>query len=239
MLFYYVRHGDPIYDPDSLTPLGTRQAEAVAKRLAMYGVDRIYTSPSRRAVMTSQPTCELLHKQAEVLDFADEAYAWVGLSVPCDDNGGRRWAFEYPPTRRAMAELSLSCMEGDWYAHEAFAGAPLKEGLDRIQIHADVLFASLGYERIPDSGLYRVTKSNRERVALFAHQGFGLAFLSAVLHIPYPLFCTRFDLCHTGLTVIEFRECDGVAYPTVLTHSSDAHLYREGLPTRYNNYLSF
>ena len=31
MLFFYVRHGDPIYDPDSLTPLGHRQAEAVAK----------------------------------------------------------------------------------------------------------------------------------------------------------------------------------------------------------------
>ena len=30
MLFYYVRHGDPIYTPDSLTELGHRQAEAVA-----------------------------------------------------------------------------------------------------------------------------------------------------------------------------------------------------------------
>ena len=33
MLFFYVRHGDPIYNPDSLTPLGQRQAEAVGKRL--------------------------------------------------------------------------------------------------------------------------------------------------------------------------------------------------------------
>ena len=33
MIFFYVRHGDPIYNPDSLTPLGERQAEAVAKRL--------------------------------------------------------------------------------------------------------------------------------------------------------------------------------------------------------------
>ena len=41
MLLFYVRHGDPIYDPDMLTPLGKRQAESVAKRLAMYGIDEI------------------------------------------------------------------------------------------------------------------------------------------------------------------------------------------------------
>lgn len=239
MIFYYVRHGDPIYDPDSLTPLGERQADAVAKRLAVHGVDRIYTSPSHRAVMTAQPTCDLLHKQAEVLDFADEAHAWRDLSVPCDNAGGRCWAFSYPPTIHAMASLSLSEADGRWFDRPAFEGGHFEEGLRRIRTHSDALFASLGYERIPDSGQYRVVRSNRERVALFAHQGFGLAFLSELLHIPYPLFCTHFDLCHTGLTVIEFRECDGIAYPTVLTHSSDAHLYREGLPTRYNNYLSF
>ena len=31
MKLYLVRHGDPIYNPDSLTPLGERQAEAVSK----------------------------------------------------------------------------------------------------------------------------------------------------------------------------------------------------------------
>lgn len=33
MLLFYIRHGDPIYIPDSLTDLGKRQAEAVARRL--------------------------------------------------------------------------------------------------------------------------------------------------------------------------------------------------------------
>ena len=32
MLFFYIRHGDPIYSPDSLTPLGRRQAEALGRR---------------------------------------------------------------------------------------------------------------------------------------------------------------------------------------------------------------
>ena len=46
MLLFYVRHGDPIYDPDSLTPLGLKQADALAKRLCRYGIDEIYSSSS-------------------------------------------------------------------------------------------------------------------------------------------------------------------------------------------------
>ena len=43
MLLFLIRHGDPIYEPDSLTPLGKKQAEALAKRLALYGIDRVFT----------------------------------------------------------------------------------------------------------------------------------------------------------------------------------------------------
>jgi probable phosphoglycerate mutase len=75
MIFYYIRHGDPVYNPDSLTPLGSRQAEAVSKRLALYGLDRIYSSTSNRAIMTAQPTCEILKKEPVLLDFANEGHA--------------------------------------------------------------------------------------------------------------------------------------------------------------------
>ena len=54
MILFYVRHGDPIYNPDQLTPLGHRQAESVAKRLALFGVDEIYASTSTRAMQTAQ-----------------------------------------------------------------------------------------------------------------------------------------------------------------------------------------
>ncbi len=60
MLFFYIRHGDPIYEPDSLTVLGQKQADALAKRLSIYGIDRIYSSPSGRAVQTAKSTCDLV-----------------------------------------------------------------------------------------------------------------------------------------------------------------------------------
>ena len=63
--------------------------------------------------------------------------------------------------------------------------------------------------------------------------------MSEILDIPYPVFANHFDICHTGMTVIEFKEKDGFVIPKVLTLSSDSHIYREGLPTKYNNEIYF
>ena len=40
-------------------------------------------------------------------------------------------------------------------------------------------------------------------------------------------------MCHTGVTVIDFDEIDGFSTPKILTLSSDAHLYSEGVETNY------
>ena len=72
MILYYVRHGDPIYHPNQLTALGERQAEAVARRLAVHGIDRIYSSPSNRARQTAEPLCQIAKISPEILDWSDE-----------------------------------------------------------------------------------------------------------------------------------------------------------------------
>ena len=235
MIFFYIRHGDPIYDPDSLTPLGERQAEAVAKRLALYGIDRIYSSTSNRAVQTAKPTCELLKKDMEVLDFANENHAWRDFTV--ERSGRRNWLFQDADTKLLFSDNAITSLGYNWYEHSEMNR--YKNGVERVYRESDEFFKSLGYEHIRNTGRYKVIESNNERVALFAHQGFGIAFLSTILDIPYPFFVNHFDMCHTGMTVIEFKEEDGFAIPKVLTLSSDSHLYRDGLPTNYNNELYF
>ena len=237
MLLFYVRHGDPIYSPDSLTPLGERQAEAVAKRLALYGIDKVYSSTSNRAKLTAKPTCEILKKTPELLDFANEAHAWAELTVEIP--GGKEWIFHSAKHRKLVNSEEFIALGHRWYDHPEFAGGRFESGINRIQKETDAFLASLGYEHIGRTGAYKVTADNKSRVAFFAHQGFGLAFLSAVLDIPYPQFCTHFDMTHTGVTVIQFTNEDGFSCPTILTLSSDSHLYREGLPTKYNNGIYF
>ena len=60
-----------------------------------------------------------------------------------------------------------------------------------------------------------------------------------LLDIPYPMFSNHFDIGFTGMTVIDFRTEDGISVPRALTVSNDSHIYREGLPTNYNNEIRF
>ena len=237
MLFFYVRHGDPIYNPNQLTPLGKRQAEAVAKRLAAHGIDEIYASTSQRAIETAQPTCEILKKEMTLLDFANEDHAWMELAVV--DNGRRGWLFHNPKFIKLFAEKSVRDLGDKWFEHPDLEQYDLGKGIERIYEESDKFFASLGYEHDRYTGRYKVVEHSDKRVALFAHQGFGMAFLSSLLDIPYPTFCTHFDMSHSNVTVIEFRNENGYSIPCVLSLSNDSHLYKEGIPTKYANRIYF
>lgn len=233
MLLYYVRHGDPIYNPDSLTPLGHRQAEAVAKRLALHGIDEIYTSTSNRAMLTSQPTCEILGKEATPLDWCHEARAAEHFWVE-DSNGNIGWAFALGEYTEKFASKAVVDLGEKWYEHPDFADKKFKAGIEKTKKVAFDFLAGFGFTYDEEKGMYKSTAKDNKRVALFAHQGMGLLLLSIISLIPYPTFSTRFDMTHTGVTVIEFPETDGYVLPRILTLSNDSHIYKEGLPTKYS-----
>jgi probable phosphoglycerate mutase len=238
MLLFYVRHGDPIYNPDSLTPLGERQAEAVGKLLRNLRIDEVYASTSQRAKLTAKPFCEIAKKEMTLLDFANEIHAWRELTCISKAMGCQTWLFCAPEMKELFHTPEMIELGHKWYEHPVFNNEEFKDkdyasGIARIQAGADEFIESLGYKRVSD-GKYEVLSHSDKRVALFAHQGFGLAFLSCVIGIPYPMFSTHFDICTTGVTVIEFNNDGGYSYPRILTLSSAAHLYKEGLPTRYN-----
>jgi len=236
MLLYYVRHGDPIYDPDSLTPLGKRQAEAVAKRLARYGLDEIYVSSSQRAKETARPTCEILKMEPVELDWANEGHAWRDFSVD-NGNGGKSWCFQLQPYRQLFCSEEMRKLDDNWYDHPKFSEFPFKTGIERIRDAADDFFAQQGYRHDRKEHIYISEKPNDKRIAIFAHQGFGVLFLSSILDVCVPQFVTHFDICHSSVSVIEFKDIDGITIPKALMLSNDSHIYGEGLPTKYNNVL--
>lgn len=235
MLFYYIRHGDPIYDPDSLTAHGKIEAEALSEMLKDSGISRIYSSTSNRAVQTAMPTCEKTGIDPVLLDFANEHYTWLDFSIPKSDKSGNRWVFQDEDAIDLFNTKEIRELGDRWYEHPRFDGYNFKKGIGRVYEESDRFFASLGYEHERYSGKYKVNSHSDERVALFAHQGFGLVFLSCLLDIPYPSFCTHFDMCHTGVTVIDFSPGVKGEYctPKVLTLSSEAHLYAKNIPSNY------
>jgi probable phosphoglycerate mutase len=241
MLFFYIRHGDPIYHPDELTPKGRREAEAIGKRLALFGLDKIYSSTSNRAYETALPAAEMLKKEIVQLDFAHESQAFKEFST-LDENGVKRWIKDLPQYKKLFASDEIHALGKNWFDHPELADLPgLKVGIERIRAEADKFMLSLGYEHDRTTNTYRAVAHTKDRVALFAHAGFGSAFLPEILDIPYPAFAAHSNMRTTGMTVISFEPENGsdVVIPCLLTYSSDAHLYKEGLPLFYSERVLF
>lgn len=59
MRLYIIRHGDPDYANDTITPAGHREAQALAQRMAAQGLDRAmspipsHPSPGNRKSATA------------------------------------------------------------------------------------------------------------------------------------------------------------------------------------------
>lgn len=242
MLLFYIRHGDPIYAPDQLTPLGRRQAEAVAKRLALYGVDQIYSSTSTRAYETALPTSELLKKPITQLHWCIEHLAYMDFHLPYPKGEATTaWCWAIPEVRELFLSEEVRALGFHWYDHPALSEHrdQFKGGMDRISKELYAFLAEHGYEHDGEHHCYRAIRPNDDRIALFAHEGFGKAFMSCLLDIPYPLYSTHFEMGHSGMTVIEFPNNMEKVIPLVLQLSNDSHIYREGLPTNYHNKIRF
>ena len=241
MIFYYIRHGEPLGVPDySLTPLGKEQAKALAKRLCLFGIDRVFASPTLRTMQTAQPICDLLGKEITPCDWADEGIVWNEFTVP-HPKYEHTWVFFDPHYLEIFSSPEVRALGERWYDHPELAGLNFKAGVERVNAAVDEFFLSLGFRHDRENARYEVVGEhlNRDRVALFAHQGFGMSFFSSMLDIPYPMFCTHFDFSHSSMSVINFEPRGKYVYPHVLQTANDSHLYREGIITGYHNSIKF
>ena len=229
MLLYVIRHGDPVYSPDSLTPKGQRQAEAVGRRLAQHGLDQIFSSPLIRAQQTAQPAAELLNLPIQIEDWTSESYTWRDFTLTFPD-GKRRWTYNIQNTRFRSQENIIR--NQDWYECDVFEGQDFATPYKRIQEGSDQFLAKLGYKR--QDGVYKITHANDQRVALFCHEGFSMIWFPFLLGIPPHLFWASFSITHTGVSVFEFENnADGFTAPRALCIDDISHIYADGLPTSF------
>lgn len=237
MLVFYVRHGDPIYNPDQLTPLGEQQAAAVANRLALFGVDAVYTSTSNRAMQTAKPLCDRLGLEMKPLSFLHEDNL-KSLTIPAED-GKSAWVWAHPVYSQILCSRQARQLGENWYHHPQLEQFHFENTIRPIQTQLDAFFASHGYVHDSEKGLYRVTNRQEEkRIAIFAHECMGKVFMSHLLDIPFAQYAAHFEMHTSGFSVIRFD--DGVfqakhnaPYPyaraRLLTMSNDSHLYHEDI----------
>lgn len=142
---YYsiIRHGDPIYRPDDLTDLGKRQAEALAKRLALYGLDRICSSTSNRARLTAEPIAQLLKKEVVELDWCKEAYAYRELTIQRECSKPK-WIFQDDEFRSVLVSDEVTALGHQWWKHTALSDPRFRSGYERIQKETRAFLAEHG-----------------------------------------------------------------------------------------------
>ena len=75
MRLIFIRHGDPDYKNDNLTPKGQREALLLAQRVARWkNIAKIYVSPLGRAKATAEPSLQALGQKAVTCDWLQEFY---------------------------------------------------------------------------------------------------------------------------------------------------------------------
>ena len=224
MRIYLIRHGDPDYPNDSLTPTGRAEAQALAEHLAKAGIDDIYASPRGRARLTAQYTADHLAKMGISLPVNIEPWTTELDGIRDMQRNRSLWDFDAADLR---APHILENLNG-WHQTAPLNNANLAAHIERIGRESDAFLARLGYAR--EGALYRFTPPNRKRVALFAHLGFGLTWLAHLFHIPVPLMWAGFYLHPTSVTTVLFDERSlGLAAPRVLALGDVSHLHSAGL----------
>ena len=139
MILYIIRHADPDYAHNTITPLGKEEALALGQRMSRVKLDRIYTSPLGRAIDTARPTMLALGMENTVLDWTAESMDYMQPRVA--GKGGYTFAF-----RNGVTDV------------EDCAELERDETMASLVKNSDEFLASLGYER--DGGVYRITRPN-------------------------------------------------------------------------------
>ena len=83
MRLMIVRHGDPDYSIDSLTPKGWKEAELLSDRLCKLDVKGFYVSPLGRAKDTASFTLKRLGREAEEMKWMREFDAQIDWQNHC------------------------------------------------------------------------------------------------------------------------------------------------------------
>ncbi len=224
MLLFIIRHGDPIYNPDSLTEKGHAQARALVRRFSVHGLDRIYASPMIRAQQTAAPTAEALGLPVAIEEWTSESLAWKDLAPVNPETGRAKWYFRRDPGTVKPEDYDKDPEDES-----------IRRGLARIRAASDEFLARHGYVR--EGHLYRIERANEERIAVFCHEGFGLTWLSHLLGVSPMHFWATHSITHSGVMAIRFKNYpSGYTCPDVLCHSDMSHILCDGeLPFEYNN----
>jgi len=220
MKLLIIRHGDPDYSIDSLTPTGWKEAELLAERIAKLDVKAFYVSPLGRARDTASLTLKRMNREAEILPWLQEFPAKV---TKPNDNEGIAW--DWLPQDWTKEPKFFD--RDTWMEPEAFQKSDIAQVWEQVVQGLDALLAKHGYARQGD--YYWAEKSNEDTVVLFCHFGLECVLLSHLLNISPMLLWHGTCAAPTSVTTLTTEERrKGIAYFRMNNFGDISHLYAAG-----------
>jgi len=241
-----IRHGDPDYGHDCLTPAGKEEARLLARWLEQQDVTAIFSSPLGRAKETADITAAKKAMDVTVLPWLREFPAklryWeteaLKEACPCP------WATSFFDRERVMWDILPSYWTADpdfyhptnWRRTEPCAHSDMTEVYDRVTGEFDAFLAACGYLR--EGNLYRAERPNHHTLALFCHFGVEGVLLSHLMGVsPFILWHSLMAAPSSVTTVNTEERRQGVAVFRVSAFGDTSHLAlggrTPGFPGRY------
>ena len=219
MKIIIIRHGDPDYVHDSLTPKGDREAMLLSEIIDRYNIDAFYVSPLGRAQRTASFSLEKLGANAETLDWLREFPPRINRP----DLRGRLRACAWDWLPADWTKIPEFYDRDLWYTHPIMEEAHVKEAAIHVHEGLDRLLAKLGYER---EGLYyRAVRPNHDTIALVCHFGVEMVIIAHLIGVsPMPLW-HGFVASPSAITRISTEErVSGIASFRVNEFGATPHL---------------
>jgi broad specificity phosphatase PhoE len=156
MLFYLIRHGESLYNAEgriqgqsdvALSPLGLRQAAAIAEAFGDEPLDAVFASPLRRAIETAEPIAARFGLPIRTDDRLMEIHAgifqgllWAEIEAKFPD-AARPWREQHPDFVIPGGESRRSLMVRGRAAFESIREMPFR----RVAVvsHGGILAAAL------------------------------------------------------------------------------------------------
>ena len=221
MKLLIIRHGDPDYEHDTLTPTGHIEAALAAERLAKEKIAACYLSPLGRAQDTARYTLERMHLNGITLDWLREFDA----PIPHPDTGDTRIPWDWLP--------AVWTAESRYYDRDAWAQTPpmlagkVREKADAVCAGMDALLAGHGYVR--ERQYYRAEHPNRDTLAFFCHFGVECLLLSHLIGVSPMVLWHGFCAAPASVTTVYTEERrEGIAAFRIHSFGDTGHLIAGG-----------
>ncbi len=221
MKILIIRHADPDYSIDSLTPTGWEEAELLSNRLYKLNIKDFYVSPLGRAKDTASLTLQKMNREATVCPWLRE----FNCKITRPDTEIPKIPWDWLPQDWTACKDYFD--RHKWSTTDIMQAGHVHEEYQWVITELDRLLASHGYVREHD--YYRAEQANNDTIVLFCHFGLECVLLSHLLNIsPMALWHGACAAPSSVTTLITEERRKGYAYFRMSSFGDTSHLYVAG-----------